>query len=157
MTKLFTFIQSDKDNWLSIREKIGHELTDLIRASRLSSYYKDFEVEIREVKKDKSSPQVRGFHRLCGLIAPYATEATGEIWDKERVKEHVKASCGYCERYKGVQTTKSIGKATMGEMNLLIAEAEKVGIEVFGAKDCFLTPYERMELVRFYEQQQSRR
>lgn len=104
---------------------------------------------IVSIKEDKTSRQLRGFHRLCGLIADFISESGGIACDKEMAKEYIKKQYGFISRYKGLDVCKSCKNASMEEMKDLIKTAEIFGAEN-GIEDCYLLPYEQQDFEKYY-------
>jgi len=137
----FSFFNSDTDE----TRKIKKEGLRLAFSSALTMG-KDFVVEI---KSDKTSKQLRGFYRICGILSPYMAEAEGIFFDKDMVKEYVKQECNYCVVVRGKMITKSISKATKEEMRILIDKLYELG-SFFAAKDYKLTSHEVKALIEYY-------
>jgi hypothetical protein len=112
--------------------------------------FKPFILVVEEYKEKKSYAQLRGFFRLCNLLVPYFKEWTGEIWNKDKVKEFMKIRAGYTISYKGVQVTRSLADATKEELTHLIQEVQKFGAEN-DIKDCYLTGEEEQSIIDYYD------
>lgn len=103
-----------------------------------------------EVKQDKTSKQLKGFHRLLELIANHLSKETGEYWDIDKAKQLIKKQYGYISIYKDTEICKSCKKATKEDMMGLIKTAEVFGAEM-GIEDCYLKSFEQQEFENYYK------
>jgi hypothetical protein len=111
--------------------------------------FKPFDVTIEEHKEGKEPKHLNGFNRVCGHIAPYLKEMTGEIWSKDRVKQYIKLRAGFVDVYEGTATTRSCKDATLEDMLTLIAEVIAFG-ESMDIPDCQLKNAEQRALEEYY-------
>lgn len=149
MTQIFTFTQENRYTWEVITNKLNQAVWNTKETCKKN--LTGFEIEIRGLKKSKSYKQLKGFHRLLGILVPYLSEWTQEYWDVDRVKNHVKQRYGYTKEFQGVTTCKSCKFATVDDMIGLIKETEKFAAEM-DVKECFLENQEMKELLEYYEQ-----
>lgn len=105
---------------------------------------------IVSIKEDKTSRQLRGFHRLCGVIADFISDSDGIACDKEMAKEYIKRLNGFVFICREREVGKSCKNATMEEMKGLIETAQVFGAEN-GIEDCYLLPYEQQEFEKYYQ------
>lgn len=108
---------------------------------------KDFYVQFGA---DKTPNQLKGFFRICGLLAPYIAESEGTFFDKDMVKELVKQETNFCTAVKGRIITKSLTMAKRAEMQAMITRLYEL-CEFYEIKDYKLTSAEKKALVEFYE------
>lgn len=102
-----------------------------------------------KIKQDRTSKQLKGFHRLLNQIADFLKKETGEYWDTEKAKQLIKKQYGYVSRYRGVEICKSCKKASKEDMIGLIKTAEVFGAEL-GIEDCYLKSQEQIEFEKYY-------
>lgn len=89
------FYQNNRQIWSDRRAMVHNKIIELIRASNLDSYDKDWFVEIAEVNEPKSYPQLRAIHKLCDLIIPHLEREHGIKYDRAKAKAFIKAEIGY--------------------------------------------------------------
>jgi len=138
-----SFFQSNKTNWGDQQAKISELLREYLESG------KDFFVQFGA---DKTPAQLRGFYRICGLIAPYIAESEGTFFDKDMVKELVKQETNFCAMVKGRLITKSLTTAKRAEMQAMITRLYELA-EFYEVKDYKLTSAEKQALVDYYQQQ----
>lgn len=144
MTQTFPFIQANRNNWETITGNLNAAVFTEKR-----SFTKDFEIEIRDVKKVKSYKQLKGLYRLFTVLLPHFQEWTGEYWDNEKIKELIKKRYGYTTKFRGVEICKSLKDAKMEDLIGIIKETEKFGAEM-GVENCHLESWEMIELEKHY-------
>ena len=147
MTKqAFTFDNKHRDSW----EVIKKELNAVVSA--YWQFEKSFEVTVGDLKKSKTYQQLRGFHRLLGVLVPYFKEWSGEdCWDKEKVKDFIKKRHGYTVRFHNIEVVKSCKDATIKEMMGLIKEIQKFGAGMDIVEALELRSEELRDLEEFYK------
>lgn len=138
---IFNFYKEEIERWEKINFLALRAITDGLLLG------KSFSVRIGDV--EKTPKQLRGFYRLCGIVAPAMGESQGVLFDKEMVKEFVKQECNYCTMCKGRIITKSLTKASREELNMLIERIIEIG-ESLGIKECKLTSYEQQAFNEYY-------
>lgn len=144
MNQVFALTQEDRHRWLQIAAKANQAIFAVTRTVK-----GEYEIEVRELKKTKSSKQLKGFHRLVGILLPRFQEWTGEYWDSAKIKELIKKRYGYTTKFKGVEICKSCKDATKDEMIGLIKETEMFAAEM-GVENCHLENQEMIELINYY-------
>ena len=139
----FIFTPENKEEWPRLRK----ELRTLQQT--LMSFKGGLELTISEIKEDKSYKQLRGFHRLIDLLVPYFKDWTGELWNRDEVKDYIKRRNGYCKTMKGIDVVKSCKNATKEEMMGLIEEVIKFAAEV-DIPNVLLDESEARDVNQFY-------
>ena len=105
---------------------------------------------IVEIRRNKTNAQLRGFHRLLGLIAQFRSESEGKFYSISHMKDLVKLEYGYFDVDRGEKIIKECKYATIEDMRGLIETATVFGTRM-GIEDCYLMSYEEQELERFYQ------
>lgn len=142
-----TFFQSNKTNWHKLQVELSDSITKYLACG------KDFEIEFSEVKEGKTPKQHNGYFRLCSLLVPYFQKEYGQICDKDFVSDTAKLSAGYSNRAGKQIVPKSLTKATLEEMNILIEKLYSI-CEHFGLKNYELTPYETQSMVEYFNKKE---
>jgi hypothetical protein len=137
----FSFFQSNKQSWGDLQARVSEILVYHLGSG------KDFFVSFGN---DKTPKQLRGFYRICNIIAPYMAESEGTFFDKDMVKQFVKQECNFCCLVKGRSITKSLVFADREKMTAMIKRLYELG-EFYEAKDFKLTSAEKQSLVEYYE------
>ena len=140
-----SFNISKQSDWAENRIKVIDSLERSIKFAQKQK--KSFIVEIR---RNKTSGQLKGFHRLLGLIANFISQSEGKFCDIEFAKEMIKQEYGYINICNGYKLGKSCKNATIEDMIGLIKTAEVFG-QNMGIEDCYLMSYEELELEEFYQ------
>ena len=143
---IFAFDIKNRENW----RRIFDQIKNFIGAQAQSGT--SFQFEVRELRRNKTHAQLRGFHRLLRILLPYFKEWTGEAWDEDAIKDLIKRRNGFVKRFKGVEIARSCKTATIEEMTGLIKEAEIFAAEM-GIENCFLESQEWRELTAYYQNQ----
>lgn len=107
------------------------------------------DLEIVEYKPKRTLKQNAGYWRICSLLAPCVQEKWGEIIDKEMVSNSAKLAIGYSVNIGKQKTPKSLTKATVEEMNMLIEQLYKM-CEFFELKNYELTKEEERAMLDYY-------
>jgi hypothetical protein len=109
-----------------------------------------FSVEFKKTVKSKTNDQLRGYWRICTILAPFVQESYGEICDKDFVSDMAKLSAGYSQKIGKQLVPKSLKKAKIGDMNILIEKLYEI-CEHFEMKDYELTPSESRSMKDYYK------
>lgn len=136
-----TFYQAAKDEWKVKSETLR---TSFVAAKELG---KDFFVKIAT---EETKPSLRGFYRLCDLVAPYMKDSEGVLFDKDMVKEYVKQDCNYCMMYRGRIITKSMSLITEEQLWAMILRLYEI-CAFYGLQNYELTSYEKKAFNEFYK------
>jgi hypothetical protein len=147
MTQTFAFKQDNGNNWDSITKNLN------IRLDEIKSHCKkDFEVEIREIKKKRSGQQLKAFWVLIKSVADWMNEK-GNRFTSEQVSAYFKINSGHCNEIEGQSIPKSIANrsdCTKEQMEALITT-----ILVFGAENliegCQIEDLALKELLNYYK------
>jgi len=99
---------------------------------------------------EKTAKQLKGFFRICSVLAPYFEESEGTFFDKDMVKEYVKQETNYVIMVKGVKVSKSLTKASVKEMKAMIEKLYEIGA-FFDAKGYELTSEEKKAMNEYYK------
>lgn len=137
----FSFSFSQPETFGDLQAKVSEALCIHLAAK------KDFVVSFAN---EGTAKQLRGFYRICDILAPYMEESEGVFFDKDIVKEVVKQECNYCTTIKGKPITKSLAHASRDEMTAMIKKLYELG-EFYEAKNFRLTSNEKQALAEFYE------
>lgn len=147
MTKLFIFRQSNRSDWEDLTSVLNTSIFDVKRG-----FKKDFEVEIRELKKKRSGQQLKAYWVLVISVLVWMNEK-GNTFTSHQVSDWFKIQAGHCSEIEGQLIPKSIsGKSdcTKEQMQQLINI-----ILVFGAENlidgCEIEDLELAELLNYYK------
>jgi len=108
---------------------------------------------ISEEVEKKTPKQHKGYFRLCSLLVPYFQKEYGQICDKDFVSDTAKLSAGYSNKVGKQVVPKSLTKATLEEMNILIEKLCSI-CEHFGLKSYELTNAETQALLEFFNKKE---
>jgi len=61
----------------------------------LAKQNKEFQVEIKPLKKAKTYLQLKGIHKLCEIYGNYMSESEGQVFSFENAKERLKYEIGF--------------------------------------------------------------
>jgi len=112
----YVFEPKQKEYWIG---KI-HGIVNCLDKVRQQQNLKGFQVQIGNIKRDKTPKQLRGIHRLFNVISLAMRERGYLAWDPAVVKEHVKIQCGYVQKLQGIIVTKSLKKASSRQATEMI-------------------------------------
>jgi hypothetical protein len=119
--------------------------------SRVSYEYmqleKDFTVRFDH---DKTPKQLRGYYRICGVLAPHMLEFEGVLGTKDLVAAFVEDECNYITPLKGKRLHKSLTEASVKDMKLLIERLYEMGA-AYGATGYELTSEEKKAMNDYYK------
>jgi len=148
MSKIFIFKQSNKPNWSNIREQFNSTLNDIIRRINFGEIKKDFEIEIREICKKRSKPQLSAYWLLIGVVTKWMNEQ-GNKFTAENVSDYFKIQAGHS----AVVDMYSVPKSIADKSDCTVEQMEAIIHEIieFGArneiKDCYIEPRNLQELL----------
>ena len=137
----FFFFQSNKQNWGDLKAKVSEILVHHLGSK------KDFSVSF---ENDKTPKQLRGYYRICEILAPYMAEFQGVIGTKDLVAAFVEDECNYIIPLKGKRLHKSLTEASVKDMKLLIGRLYEMGA-AYGAKGYELTSEEKKAMNEYYK------
>jgi len=140
----FPFYADEKEHW-QVKKLALFEFLKLA-----FSVEGDFQVEVKNI--NKSAKQIRGFYRVCDVLAPYMSQAEGILCDRDFVKEFVKLECSFYTSLKGKNIPKSLVSASKEEMNMMIGRLMEIGA-AYDAVGYELTNYEKQALLDYYNKQ----
>tara|TARA_R110000796_G_scaffold153595_2_gene270196 strand:+ start:176 stop:625 length:450 start_codon:yes stop_codon:yes gene_type:complete len=143
-----SFIYEPKRSQVDRANTIGKITKCLVDLS--SNATGPFKVEFSDFNEKKSTKQMRGFWRICGVLAPYLQESEGVLFDKELVADFVADECNYVSIVKGKRLRKSLKKISVKEMKALIEKLYEIG-SCLGAKDYELTSEEKKAMNDYYK------
>lgn len=137
----FSFFQSNKQSWGDLQARVSEILVYHLGSK------KDFSVSF---ENDKTPKQLRGYYRICGVLAPYMAEFEGVIGTKDLVAAFVEDECNYIISLKGKRLHKSLTDASVKDMKLLIGRLYEMGA-AYGAKGYELTSEEKKAMNEYYK------
>lgn len=137
----FFFFQSNNQSWGDLQAKVSETLVYHLGSK------KDFSVSF---ENDKTPKQLRGYYRICGILAPYMAEFQGVIGTKDLVAAFVEDECNYIIPLKGKRLHKSLTEASVKDMKLLIGRLYEMGA-AYGAKGYELTSEEKKAMNEYYK------
>lgn len=143
MSKEYT-LKSSNVGVEAVKSKIIQELNERISARQ------DCKVTIGKIEVEKTPKQLRGEHRLCGLIASQLREWGNMEYNKDVVKQIVKIKCGFVKDVGGTLVTRSFKTASLVELKEIIEFTTSWGQVELGIKDCYLTSQEQVNINNYY-------
>lgn len=134
------FNTTHKASWGDLQSKVSEGLCSFLKKE------KDFFVNI---DYERSPKQLKGYWRLCGLLAPYLQSEYQEIFSKEMVSDLVKSSCSYTMKAGKQEIVKSLKSVTKEEMGFFIEKLYQI-CEYYKVQDYELLPSEVREMEQFF-------
>ena len=100
--------------------------------------------------EDKTTKQLRGYYRICEVLAPYMEEFEGVLGTKDIVAAFVEDECNYITPVKGKRLHRSLKEASIKDMKMLIQRLYEMG-SAYGAKNYELTSEEKKAMNEYYK------
>ena len=87
MLNKFIFTLNQKP--IDFADDVYFKILELIKQN------KEFQVEIKPLKKAKTYLQLKGIHKLCEIYGNYMSESEGQVFSFENAKERLKYEIGF--------------------------------------------------------------